>query len=126
MIRLATGPLTPRRQLSRAPCHSHAARDWMRQCVLGAAGGLLVTLVAACGLLTCHPVPVTVAQKEERARLDMVSHGTWTSETGRLEEVRVPEVVREYWVRAQDGTWYRVSAERFRAVEVGGSVELCR
>lgn len=126
MIRLATGPLTPRRQLSPAPCHSYAARDWMRQCVLGAAGGLLVTLVSACGLLTCHPVPVTVAQKEERARLDMVSHGTWTSETGRLEEVRVPEVVREYRVRAQDGTWYRVSAERFRAVEVGGSVELCR
>jgi hypothetical protein len=50
----------------------------------------------------------------------------WTSETGRLEEVRVPEVVREYWVRAQDGTWYRVSADQFRAVEIGGSVELCR
>jgi hypothetical protein len=71
-------------------------------------------------------VPVTVAQKEERARLDMVSHGTFSSETGQLKEVRVPEVVREYWVRAQDGTWYRVSAEQFRAVEVGGSVELCR
>jgi hypothetical protein len=98
----------------------------MRKCVLVTACGLLVTLVAACGLLTCQPVPVTVAQKEERARLDMVSHGTFTSETGQLKEVRVPEVVREYWVRAQDGTWYRVSAERFRAVEVGGSVELCR
>jgi hypothetical protein len=76
---------------------------------------------ARCGVLTCHPVPVTVAQKEERARLDMVFHGMWTSETGRLEEVRVPEVVRDYyWVRAQDGTWYRVSADQFRAVEVGG------
>jgi len=126
MIRHAPRPLTPGRQPSRAPCHSPAARDWMRQCVLGAAGGLLVTLVAACGVLTCHPVPMTVAQKEERARLDMVSHGMWTSETGRLEEVRVPEVVRDYWVRAQDGTWYRVSAEQFRAVEVGGTVELCR
>ena len=104
----------------------YAARDWMRQRVLGAAGGLLVTLVAACSALTCHPAPVTVAQKEERARLEMVSHGAFTSETGRLEEVRVPEVVRDYWVRAQDGTWYRVSADQFRAVEVGGTVELCR
>lgn len=98
----------------------------MRQCVLGAAIGLLVTLVAACSSLTCQPVRVTVAQKDERSRLDMVSHGTFSSETGQLREVRVPEVVREYWVRAQDGTWYRVSAERFRAVEVGGTVELCR
>jgi len=126
MIQQAPRPLTPGRQPSRTPCHSHAPREWMRQCVLGTAGGLLVTLVAACGALTCHPVPVTVAQKEERARLDMVSHGAFTSETGHLKEARVPEVVREYWVRAQDGTWYRVSADQFRAVEVGGSVELCR
>lgn len=69
---------------------------------------------------------VTVAQKEERARLDLVSHGAFTSETGYLKEARVPEVVREYWVRAQDGTWYRVSADQYRAVEAGGSVELCR
>jgi hypothetical protein len=98
----------------------------MRQCVLGAAGGLLATLIAACSSLTCHPVPVTVAEKEERSRLDMVSHGAFTSETGHLKEVRVPEVVRDYWVRAQDGTWYRVSADQFRAVEVGGTVDLCR
>lgn len=98
----------------------------MRQCLLGAAGGFLATLVAACSSLTCQPVPVTVAQKEERSRLDMVSHGVGTSATGRVEELRVPEVVREYWVRAQDGTWHRVSADQFRAVEVGGTVELCR
>lgn len=98
----------------------------MRQWVLGTASGLLATLVAACGALTCHPMPVTVAQKEERSRLDMVPTGTYTSQTGRLEEVRVPQVVREYWVRAQDGTWYRASLEQFRGVEVGGTVEICR
>jgi hypothetical protein len=98
----------------------------MRQCVLGVAGGLLAALVAGCSSLTCHLAPVTVAQKEERSRLEMVSHGAFTSETGYLKEARVPEVVREYWVRAQDGTWHRVSVDQFRAVEVGGSVELCR
>ena len=98
----------------------------MRLCVLGATWCLLGSLVAACSVLTCQPVPVTVAQKEERSRLDMVSRGVGTSPTGRVEEIRVPEVVREYWVRAEDGTWYPVSADRFRAVEVGGSVELCR
>ena len=98
----------------------------MRRCVLVAAGGVLATLAAACSAPTCHPVPVTVEQKEERSRLEMVSKGGFASETGYLKEARVPEVVREYWVRAADGTWYRVSADQFRAVEVGGSVELCR
>jgi len=87
---------------------------------------LLATLAAGCGSLACHPAPVIVAQKDERSRLEMVSHGTFTSETGYLKETRLPEVVREYWVRALDGTWYRVSVDQFRAVEVGGSVELCR
>ncbi len=98
----------------------------MRQCVLGVAGGVLATLVVACGSMTCQPVAVTVAQKDEQARLEMVFRGRFTSEMGRLQEVRVPEVVREYWVRAPEGTWYHVSADQFRAVEVGGIVELCR
>ena len=98
----------------------------MRLWVPGAACTVLAGLLAACSLLTCRPVPVTVAQKEERSRLEMVSRAVWTSATGHVEELRVPEVVREYWVRAQDGTWYRVSEDRFRAVEVGSSVELCR
>jgi len=98
----------------------------MGRCARGAAWSALAGFVAACSLLTCSPERVIVAQKEERASLEMVSHGTFTSETGRLKEARVPEVVREYWVRGQDGTWYPVSADRFRAVEVGGSMELCR
>ena len=94
--------------------------------VRGVAWSVLACLVAACSLPTCEAVPLIVAKKEERARLDMVSRGVGTSPTGRVEEIRVPEAVREYWVRAQDGPWYRVSEERYRAVEVGGSVEICR
>jgi len=122
-----------------SPCAAHAEKaaisspqpsdpvsDCMRLLVLGAAGVLLPVLVAGCSVLACRPLTVTVAQKEERARLDTVSRGIRTTETGRLEELRVPEVVREYWVRAQHGSWYPISAERFRAAEVGDSVELCR
>ena len=94
--------------------------------VLRVACCVLAGLVAGCSLATCESVPVTVAQKEERERLEMVSRGLRTSPTGTVEELRVPEVVREYWVRGQDGTWYRILADRFRAMEVGDSVELCR
>ena len=98
----------------------------MSRWMLGAAWSVLGSFVAACSVLTCEPVPVIVTQKEERERLEMVARGVGTSPTGNVEEIRVPEVVREYWVRGQDGKWYRVSADRFRAVEVGESVDLCR
>jgi hypothetical protein len=90
-----------------------------------AAGVCLVLLAAACASFTCRPLSVTVAAKEERARLDMVPRGVETA-TGRLEVLRAPEIVRDYWVRAEDGTWYRVSLDKFRAAEVGRPLELCR
>jgi hypothetical protein len=98
----------------------------MRLWVFRAVCGVLGSLVAGCSAVTCQPAPVTVAQKEERSHMEMVSKGLGTSPTGRVEELRVPEVVREYWVRAPDGTWHRVSADQYRGVEVGGSVEVCR
>jgi hypothetical protein len=91
-----------------------------------AAGGWLVLLAAACASFPCRPLSVTVAQKEERARLDMVPRGVETIPTGRLDDLRAPEIVRDYWVRAEDGTWYRVSLDKFRAAEVGRPVEICR
>ena len=33
--------------------------------------------------------------------------------------------VREYGVHARDGTWHRVSAEQFRAAEIGRGLEIC-
>ena len=90
------------------------------------AGVCLVLLAAACASFDCRPVSVTVAEKEERARLDMVPRGVETTATGRLEPLRAPEIVRDYWVRAGDGTWYRVSLDKFRAAEVGRPLELCQ
>jgi hypothetical protein len=67
-----------------------------------------------------------VAGREERARLESVPHGIRTTDTGRLEEGRRTEIVRDYWVRARDGTWHPVSVEQYRAAEVGHSLDLCR
>lgn len=83
-------------------------------------------LVTACASFSCRPLSITVVQKEERARLDTVSHGVETTSTGRLEVMQVPEIVRDYWVRAEDGTWYRVPLDKFRGAEVGGPLEICR
>lgn len=91
-----------------------------------AAGVGLVLLAAACASFACRPLSVTVAEKEERARLDMVPRGVQTTEAGRLDVLRTPEIVRDYWVRAEDGTWYPVSFDRFRAAEIGRPLELCR
>jgi len=61
-----------------------------------------------------------------RTRLERVPSGIRTTETGRLEEDRRAEIVRDYWVRAQDGRWYPVPLDRYRSAEVGGSMEVCR
>jgi hypothetical protein len=79
-----------------------------------------------CAALTCEPAMVLVARKEERPRLEMVHRGFRTNAVGRLEEIRTLEVVREYWVRADDGTWHRVSLEQFQGAEPGAPVEVCR
>jgi len=90
------------------------------------AGSLLLALACSCATAVCHPPTIVVAQKEERARLERAPHGIRTTETGRLEEDRRTEIIRDYWVRAQDGTWYPVPLDRYRAAQVGQSFELCR
>ena len=86
---------------------------------------VLVVALSGCAGLSCQPASITVAKKEERARLETAPHG-YTSETGRLEELRRPEIVRDYWVQDADGTWHRVSLEQYRAAEVGQVLEICR
>lgn len=91
-----------------------------------AAGALALAFVlTGCAGLQCRPTSITVAKKEERSRLGTVPGG-FTSETGRLEERRRPEIVREYWVQDTTGAWYRVSLEQYRAAEVDRPLELCQ
>ena len=87
---------------------------------------LCVFTLAGCTVFVCRPVTVTVANKKELARLETVPGAIRTSETGRLQEdVRQSMTVREYWVQAREGAWHRVSAEQFRAAEIGRSLEIC-
>jgi hypothetical protein len=83
--------------------------------------------LGGCAAVTCRPSIIEVARKEERSRVENVSRGLYrTTETGRLEPVPAPEIVRDYWVQSRAGDWYRVPADRFQAAEVGGSIEVCR
>ena len=87
---------------------------------------LCVFALAGCTVFVCRPVTMIVANKKELARLETVPGAIRTTETGRLEEdVRQSRTVREYWVQAREGTWHRVSAEQFRAAEIGRALEIC-
>jgi hypothetical protein len=86
----------------------------------------VLLLSPSCSTPACHPLTIVVADKAQRARLARVPHGIHTTETGRLEEDRRTQIVRDYWVRAQDGTWYPVPADRYDAVAVGQPLEICR
>ncbi len=84
---------------------------------------VLVLVFSGCASLSCQQTPITVAKKEERGRLDTIPRG-YTAETGGLEEIRRPEIVRDYWVQDAEGTWHRVSVEQYRTAEVGQVLEL--
>ena len=90
-------------------------------------GGLLTLIVAAgCARLTCEPLAIVVVKKEEYGRLDTTARGLRTTATGRLEEMETPTPVREYWVRSDDGSRYRVSADQYRAAEINHPAQVCR
>lgn len=94
---------------------------------IGVVMGLTILLgVGGCAVFTCEPRSVLVAKKEERSRAELVPRGFRTTETGRVEEIRELEVVREYWIRSEDGMWHRVTAEQFQAAEIGRPMDLCR
>jgi hypothetical protein len=83
--------------------------------------------LAGCATFACHPVTVTVVDKKEQARLETAPGAIRTTETGRIEpDLRQQTTVREYWVKGREGTWYRVSADQYRAAEIGRELEVCK
>jgi uncharacterized lipoprotein YajG len=98
--------------------------SWLRK-LLGPA--LVVFALAGCSTFACQRSTVTVANKRETARMQTVPGAMRTTETGRLEEdVRQSQITRDYWVQDREGTWHPVSAEQFRAAEVGRELEICK
>jgi hypothetical protein len=89
----------------------------------------LVALAAtACAAVDppCATQTITVAQKDDRSRVEM-RRGTRTTATGTIEETQTPVPVAEYYVRAaDDGKWYRVGEREFRAVALQQRMEVCR
>jgi len=96
-----------------------------REIVIWIAAGALGLALSGCAGLSCQATSFTVARKEERGRLETVPRG-YTTETGRLEELRRPEIVRDYWIQDDTGAWHRVSLEQYRVAEIGRPLELCR
>src|SRR5262249_29069437 len=90
------------------------------------AGLAMALALGGCAAGSCHAVTVVVADKEERSRLEMMPRGFRTGPTGQLEEVRQPVIVREYWVRPEQGAWLRVSAEQYQLAEKGRMSTVCQ
>ena len=87
---------------------------------------LSLFVLDGCATFVCHPATVTVANKRETARFETVPGAVRTTELGRLEEdPSQSRTVRDYWVQQVDGKWYRVSADKFRAAEIGRTLEVC-
>jgi hypothetical protein len=84
----------------------------------------LALVLPGCASVTCQPASIVVAKKEERVRPEP-SLGLRTTETGRIEEGPLT-LIREYWVQAEGGTWYRVSAGQFKVAEANEALEICR
>jgi hypothetical protein len=88
-------------------------------------GVLLLLAVPGCALFTCKPMTVIVAEKDERVRLERAP-GIETTETGSVKETDELRRVGTYRIRSEEGVWYRVSPEAFRAAQVGKPIEVCR
>ena len=96
----------------------------------GSRGALISVLVGAlaatgCGSVTCKPITIVVAHKEEPTRLKSEVGGLRTTSTGSVVEERRESIVREYWVQAASGQEYRVSESDWRAAAVGSPLRVC-
>jgi hypothetical protein len=82
---------------------------------------LAAPLLAGCASLGADiPASIVVADKDRRTRWDTTVLGQRRSPvTGRVEDIRREDMLDEYWVKATDGRWYRVSKEDWDRAVVG-------
>jgi hypothetical protein len=91
-----------------------------------AAAPLVLALVAGCASLGGDmPASIVVADKDRRTRWDTTVLGQRRSPvTGRVEEIRREDLLDEYWLKATDGRWYRVSKDDWARAVVGQTMPL--
>jgi hypothetical protein len=90
---------------------------------------LLSALVAGCAGLACAPATVVVAEKDTRAELRSEPVGIRSEANdarGRAGFVQRQVIATEYWVRDQEGQWYRVPESAWRSAEPGQPIQVCR
>ena len=87
---------------------------------------LAAAVLNGCASVTCAPITIVVASKDERPQLRSEPRTLRTDELGRLKEERRDGIVSEYWIADREGHWYRVPEAQWRSVEPGQSVQVCR
>jgi hypothetical protein len=82
--------------------------------------------LAGCAGAICRPATIVVAAKDTHVRLESEFLGLTTDHAGRVVERRRDVIVLEYWVRDQEGHWYRVAEAGGRHAAGGAPREVCR
>jgi hypothetical protein len=72
--------------------------------------------LSGCAALSCTPVTIDVASKDQRTRMVSEFRGVTNDETGRT----------EYWVADGQGRSYRVTEEQWRDAQPGQPLAVCR
>lgn len=82
-----------------------------------------VLVIAGCA--TASPRTIVVAAKDVQARFESRDVGYTDSPlTRRTVPVVRDEIVRTYWVKGTDGTWYPIEKSTWEAAKVGEPLEI--
>jgi hypothetical protein len=86
---------------------------------------LVLYLAPGCATVSCKPISIVVAKKEERVVSELRPAGTRATPTGGMEEVQRQVRVREYWVQSKEQRWYRISEDKYEVTVPERSIEVC-
>jgi hypothetical protein len=89
-------------------------------------GSVLASIAGAgCATTSHEPTMITVADKNVQSRWESEIVGLTESPLShRVAPVRRDEIVREYWVKGTDGTWYQIGRTDWEAAGIGQPLEI--
>ena len=88
----------------------------------------MTLVMSGCATLDppCTKIPITVAKKDVRSRVESRRGTPRTTVTGSMEETQEMVQVVEYRVAAEDGAWYRVTEAEYGAISPGQRIDVCK